>query len=197
MLPVPLVVPFCEQLPLTQSVPAEQVWPFWKVPWQKPLHTWFAAQMLVQLPQWLTSVCVLRQTPLQFVVLPLVGQQTLPAAPPCWLGTQVLPVTQSVGAAQAPFGPTLPPPEQTPLLQVCGALHTLPQLPQLSLSDCVLTQLPPQLVEAPVAAQQILVPPLAGATQLPLWQLPLVVQVLPFAIVPAQWKFCPKLPAVP
>jgi hypothetical protein len=90
----------------------------------------------------------------------------------------------------------LPPPTQELLKQVCPVGQAIPQPPQFAPSVWVFTQLPPQLVEAPLWAQQIWLPP--GPVQLLLWHWLLEVQELPLGVVPAQpklppcaWQVCP------
>jgi hypothetical protein len=88
----PPVVPFGEQFELWHSGLDVQVWPFASVPWQKlnPLllvQAWFVMHACPQEPQLLVVVRSV-QVPLQLEVVPLVGQQMLPDAPPPTLPAQ-------------------------------------------------------------------------------------------------------------
>ncbi len=85
---------------LVQAVPIP--WLPGCAPVQVPLtHVWPAAQVVVQVPQWLASVCRFTQAPLHWVGVPL-GQQTLPGTVlPAPAGAQTSPATHWFLAVQA------------------------------------------------------------------------------------------------
>lgn len=119
--------------PFTQTCPAGH-WALVVQTHFPPEQLWPLGHLVPQAPQLLASVWVFVQVPLQLVGV-AVGQQT-PLAQTWALGSHT--------------GPVALPQWHWPPAQTSPARQALPQVPQLLLSVCRLTQLPPQLLVPPV-----------------------------------------------